>query len=66
MTLFHGLEVKWPIDAGIDFEDFMTGFLDWGDFPGKAEGGRHWIWRRRNPQIIKGLLKKKPKSNRSK
>ena len=26
-------------DAGIDFEDFMTDF-DWGDFPGKAEGGR--------------------------
>jgi hypothetical protein len=25
-------------DAGIDFEDFMTDF-DWGDFPGKAEGG---------------------------
>ena len=26
-------------DAGVDFEDFMTDF-DWGDFPGKAEGGR--------------------------
>ena len=26
-------------DAGVDIEDFMTDF-DWGDFPGKAEGGR--------------------------
>ena len=26
-------------DAGVDFEDFMPDF-DWGDFPGKAEGGR--------------------------
>jgi len=26
-------------DAGVDFEDFMTDF-DWGDFPGKAQGGR--------------------------
>ena len=26
-------------DAGIEFEEFMPDF-DWGDFPGKAEGGR--------------------------
>ena len=26
-------------DAGIEFDEFMTDF-DWGDFPGKAEGGR--------------------------
>ena len=26
-------------EAGIDFDEFMTDF-DWGDFPGKAEGGR--------------------------